>query len=130
MGRNIYRSKENKVISGVCGGFAEYLDLDPTIVRVIWALTSLTWGAGIIAYIICAIIIPEKPNFLNNQNSESSYSSSDPNKNKLALGIVLIVIGGILLARRFFIWFDMSYLWPTLLIAAGIYILIRRRDEN
>jgi phage shock protein PspC (stress-responsive transcriptional regulator) len=130
MGGNIYRSKENKVISGVCGGFAEYLDLDPTIVRVIWALTSLTWGAGIIAYIICAIIIPEKPSFLNNHNSESSYSSSDPNKNKLALGIVLIVIGSILLARRFFIWFDMSYLWPTLLIAAGIYILIRRRDEN
>ena len=48
------------MIAGVCCGIAEYLNIDPTIVRLIWALVSLS-GAGLIAYLIAALIIPEKP---------------------------------------------------------------------
>ena len=60
MEKNLYRSTQNKMIAGVCSGLAEYLNIDPTIVRLIWALIALG-GAGIIAYLIAAIIIPEKP---------------------------------------------------------------------
>lgn len=60
MEKKLYRSTTNKTIAGVCGGIAEYLNIDPTVVRVIWALVSLS-GAGLIAYLICALIIPEAP---------------------------------------------------------------------
>ena len=61
MEKKLYRSSTNKTIAGVCAGLAEYMNIDPTIVRVIWALVGLS-GSGIIAYLVCALIIPEKPN--------------------------------------------------------------------
>ena len=60
MDKKLYRNTSNKMIAGVCSGLAEYLNIDPTIVRLIWALVGLS-GAGIVAYLIAAIIIPEKP---------------------------------------------------------------------
>jgi phage shock protein C len=59
--KRLYRSRTNKIIAGVCGGIAEYTNIDPTVVRLLWLLVSLIWGAGIVAYIIALIIIPEEP---------------------------------------------------------------------
>jgi putative stress-responsive transcriptional regulator len=61
MGKKLYKSNQNKMIDGVCGGIAEYFGIDPTVVRLIWALFSLMGGCGILAYIIAAIIIPRNP---------------------------------------------------------------------
>ena len=61
MEKKLYRSRTDKKLSGVCGGLAEYLNMDPTIVRLIWALISVCAGAGVVAYIVCALVIPEKP---------------------------------------------------------------------
>ena len=60
MEKKLHRSTQNKMIAGVCSGLAEYINIDPTIIRVIWALVGLS-GAGLIAYLVCALIIPEKP---------------------------------------------------------------------
>ena len=60
MDKKLYRNTENKMIAGVCSGLAEYINIDPTIVRLIWALVALS-GAGLVAYLVAAIIIPEKP---------------------------------------------------------------------
>ena len=60
MEKKLYRSTTNKTIAGVCAGLAEYLNIDPTIVRVVWALVGLS-GTGLLAYLVCALIIPEKP---------------------------------------------------------------------
>jgi phage shock protein C len=57
----LYRSKNNKIIAGVCSGIAEYFNIDPTIVRLLWLLLALSGGAGVIAYIIAWVIIPEEP---------------------------------------------------------------------
>ena len=59
--KRLYRSRTNRIIAGVCGGIAEYTNIDPTVVRLLWLLASLIWGAGIVAYIIALIIIPEEP---------------------------------------------------------------------
>ena len=61
MEKKLYKSNQNKLIDGVCGGIAEYFGIDPTVVRLIWALFSLMGGSGILAYIIAAIIIPRSP---------------------------------------------------------------------
>ena len=60
MEKKLYRNTNNKMLAGVCSGLAEYISIDPTVIRLIWALIGLT-GAGILAYLIAAIVIPEKP---------------------------------------------------------------------
>ena len=56
----IHKSAKDKKLAGVCGGIAEYLGVDPTIIRLAWALLAFGWGTGILAYIICAIVLPEE----------------------------------------------------------------------
>lgn len=58
--KKLYKSADKK-LCGVCGGIAEYFGIDPTIVRVIWALLVCFAGTGLLAYIICAIVMPENP---------------------------------------------------------------------
>jgi phage shock protein C len=58
--KRLYRSRKDRMLCGVCGGLGEYLGVDPTIVRILWILFSLAYGAGILAYILACIVIPEK----------------------------------------------------------------------
>lgn len=59
--KRLYRSRKEKMLAGVCGGIAEYFTLDPSLVRLGWILLGCFAGSGIIAYIICAIVIPSSP---------------------------------------------------------------------
>ena len=61
MDKRLYKSTENKMLDGVCGGIAEYFGIDPTLVRLGCVLFCALGGSGIIAYIIAAIIIPRNP---------------------------------------------------------------------
>lgn len=61
MNKKLYKSNENKMVDGVCGGIAEYFGLDPTLVRLGWILLSALAGSGLLAYIIAAIVIPRDP---------------------------------------------------------------------
>ncbi|MCI8517448.1 MAG: PspC domain-containing protein [Hungatella sp.] len=56
-GRKLYRSGSSRMLCGVCGGIGEYLNVDPTLVRLVWAIFACT-GPGILAYFVAAIIIP------------------------------------------------------------------------
>lgn len=57
-GKRLYRSESNRMLCGVCAGIAEYFNLDPTLIRVAWALFCVLGGSGVLAYILAAIIIP------------------------------------------------------------------------
>lgn len=59
--KKIYKSNVDKRIDGVCGGIADYLNIDATVIRLLWAILVLCAGTGILAYILCAIIIPRNP---------------------------------------------------------------------
>lgn len=61
MEKKLYRSKSDEKLCGVCAGIAKFFKLDPTIVRLIWALAVLLAGSGVVLYIACALIIPEEP---------------------------------------------------------------------
>lgn len=61
MSKKVYRNMNNKMIGGVCSGLADYFDMDPTLVRLIWVAFVLIGGTGILAYIIAWIIMPEGP---------------------------------------------------------------------
>ena len=60
MKKRLYKIETGKKLDGVRGGIAEYFDIDPTLVRLLWIIFSCCWGGGIIAYIIAAIIMPKK----------------------------------------------------------------------
>ena len=62
MKKRLYKIEEGKKLDGVCGGIAEYFDIDPTLVRLAWILFSAFVGSGILAYIIAAIVMPKKSN--------------------------------------------------------------------
>lgn len=64
MKKRLYKSNNEKVLVGVCGGIAEYFDIDPTLVRLLWVILLMMGGSGILAYIIAAIIIPNEPEYI------------------------------------------------------------------
>lgn len=62
MNRKLYRSNNNKMLCGVCGGIGDYLSIDPTLIRLLWAILACS-GTGILVYFIAAIIIPQEPEY-------------------------------------------------------------------
>lgn len=78
--RRLYRDAENGKISGVCAGLSDYLDLDVTLIRVIWLILLLCFGTGLIAYIIMALVVEPKDVVLNKMRKESisNDDSDDP----------------------------------------------------
>jgi len=59
--KRLFRSKKDRVLGGVCGGIGQYFNMDPVLIRVVWAVAFFAAGAGFLAYIIAWIIIPEDP---------------------------------------------------------------------
>ena len=60
MEKRLYKSNTDKKIDGVCAGFANYFNIDPTLIRLAWVIFTLAGGCGLIAYIIAAIIMPRE----------------------------------------------------------------------
>lgn len=60
MKKRLYKSSTDKKVCGVCDGIANYFDVDPTVIRLIWVIFTLAGGSGLIAYIIAAIIMPDE----------------------------------------------------------------------
>ena len=60
MKKRLYKSSTDKKVCGVCGGIANYFDVAPTVIRLIWVIFTLVGGSGLIAYIIAAIIMPDE----------------------------------------------------------------------
>ena len=61
MTKKLYRSATDKKVGGVCGGIAEYLDIDSTVIRLAWVVFTLLGGAGLLAYIIALLVMPNPP---------------------------------------------------------------------
>ncbi|HEY8364415.1 MAG TPA: PspC domain-containing protein [Haloplasmataceae bacterium] len=62
MNKKLYKSHTDRILLGVCGGIGEYFNVDATIIRLIWVFFGLVFGSGILAYLICALIIPKNKN--------------------------------------------------------------------
>ena len=71
MTKKLYKSKTDVKIDGVCGGIAKYLEVDATLVRLIWVVFTFVGGSGILAYIICAVLMPREPDVID-------YTDKDP----------------------------------------------------
>ncbi|MDD3732638.1 MAG: PspC domain-containing protein [candidate division Zixibacteria bacterium] len=119
MNRRLYRSRESRLIGGVCGGLGEYFELDPTLIRIITLLLFLLPGFGILSYLIAWIIIPLRPLEMAVPQPEHKLSPW----NKYLPGLILICIGILMLAREYWYWFDFHDVWPLFLIFIGLAII-------
>jgi len=140
----LYRSKKDRMIAGVAGGLADYFDVDVALVRLLWVLSILIGGGGIIAYIVAWIVIPEKKEIIELETQEfkekgdeglkqepeqqgTTAAEEDEKKSRRRrnAGLLLIGLGIIFLAREVLPWNVFNYSWPVLLIILGIFFLMR-----
>lgn len=134
------------MLGGVCGGIAEYFDIDPTLIRLAFVLIVFAGGAGILAYLIMWIVVPAEPVELyagQRPYTTPPPSGTDPNinvenpemKNQYDLtakrankgwffGIILVLIGSFLLFENLFEWFHFHDIFPLIFIVGGIILLI------
>ncbi len=68
MNKKLYKNSADKKICGVCSGIAKYFSIDPTLVRLGWVAFCILGGSGILAYIICAIVMPDEPGYIDADN--------------------------------------------------------------
>jgi phage shock protein C len=143
------------MLFGVAGGMAEWMDLDPAIVRLVWALLILAGGVGLLLYIVAAIVIPEAPYGLAGtapapgapgdagtaaaQQSQWEARAArraarrqGPGNAGVLIGAILVAIGVWFLIDRY-VQFDTSWLIPAVLIVLGAVLVVGalgRRDSN
>lgn len=120
--RRLTRSREDRVLAGVCGGLGRYLDVDPVVVRII-AVALLLSGVGVLAYIIAWIVIPE----VRPDEAESAAPPQDRRTTVVVIGAAMIAIGGLLIVRQTMPWFEHAAFWPLMVVAAGVAVLISAR---
>ncbi len=153
MEKKLYRSRDDRIIFGVCGGLANYFDIDPVIVRIVAVLLVFASGVGILAYIILAIIIPlessqvteprdvikenveeirETANKLGNEirstfarEGRTSAETARPRHHgRNVFGIILIIIGVLFLMASFNLFWWLRWQYLWPLIPIAIGLLI------
>lgn len=153
---HLFRSSTQRMIAGVCGGFAEYFQVDPTIVRVVYVLVTIgtAFVLGFVAYLVLWLIIPAEGSVgkdvresmrdgveemaqsardLGDRVQSTLKGSEDPETRRIErislAGAILLVVGVIFLLGNLDLlgWLRWGKLWPLILIAIGFLLLLRRR---
>jgi len=157
--KRLYRSRRDGMIAGVCAGFAEYFDVDPSLVRLVFILIVFLGGAGLLLYLAAWLIVPENKEQTASSTYEKNQKLKDdvvdelrrvgttvaekledsmedfedrPERRSLVfLGFSLILIGAAFLFRSFIPWIELQDLWPVLLILLGVLLLVgaARREK-
>ena len=101
--KKLYRSRDNKVLAGVCGGIGEYFEIDPVIIRLIWIVLTMIWGFGLFLYIIAIFLIPLEPKEIKiqdvgttTQESKKDYRHLEDNDRNIVITLIalfFIVLG-------------------------------------
>jgi len=135
MNRRLYRCRENRRLAGVAAGVAEFFDLDPTLVRVLWFLSIFVGGLGVLLYIGLAIIVPLEPlpsgaaaaaetssDTLEHHHTQRSHGSG---RLTMFVGIVLILFGTLALVDALIPGWAHSwrYLWPVFVVGVGALLI-------
>jgi phage shock protein C len=134
MEKKLYKSENDKVLAGVCGGIGEYFAVDSVIIRLLWVVFTLMGGAGLIAYIIAAIIMPSNPsrNDVADSYTRTEETGTGERRNRsgnssLVLGVILVVFGAFVLVKDFIPWIPKDVFLAALLIGLGIFFMVRNK---
>jgi len=126
--RKLFRSQENRMVGGVCGGMAEYFNIDPNLMRLLFVVLTFLGGSGILIYIASLIIIPNNPDQTVQENRESIIKDKP-----LFWGSLLVVIGLFLLFRQLGLFYSFHFwqipwqsVWAVMLIIVGAVLLFNK----
>jgi len=140
--KRLFRSRNDKIVAGVCGGIGEYFNVDSVLVRLVWGILFFIGGAGLLGYIIAWIIIPmrfDMPGSVMDSEEEKHVQIKTNYTPQLLIGLFLVFIGAVLLIRdwwyldqiyRDIFRFSWKYLFPGLLIGLGIYVIAKGNRSN
>jgi phage shock protein C len=145
--RRLYRSRTDAIIGGVAAGLAGYLNSDPALVRIVWAiLVVVTGGAALVVYIIAWIVVPEEAVgpaaeastdpvtgevVTPDGDAAASTRSGAGGQAGMVVGIGLVVVGLWFLLREYLPEIDWGLIWPLVLVGIGVLVLVtsmRRRE--
>lgn len=125
--KHLFRSRDDSVIAGVCGGLGKYLGVDPVLIRIAAVVLVFAGGAGILLYGIGWIAIPEEPE-PGVPGEPAETAEAERTSGAVVLGLAFVVLGLFFLLDD--LWPDFlswKYTWPIALIAVGVAILVRGR---
>lgn len=144
--KRLYRSRTDRIIGGVCGGIAQYFNVDPTLVRLIAVVIGLAGGFGVLAYIIGWIVIPEegKTDQPFEKRAETFGQEVKVAAEKVAADFkgrpepqrrnifawILIIVGVLILVNQLvpWHWFRWDIFWAVAIIAVGVALIARPRS--
>ena len=156
----LYRSSTSRIFGGVAGGIAEYFDVDPIIIRMLFVIIAFAGGGGVLVYVILWIAIPQRPILPPDYSGFGDPSSPPPppgsfgtasepsqsynaepippagmkpersNRGGLIGGLILITLGSIFLADRFIPRVDFGDLWPIILVVVGAVLIVTNFSEQ
>ena len=150
MSGRLERSRANRVISGVCGGIAEYLDIDATFVRVVMVILAFPFGVGVRIYFVLLFLMPnpgEATPFVRSAGTERTtvIDPADPmtpaaprvvdpvavERRRNGIGLLLVAVGVVFLLGNVgaFRFIDWRYIWPLVIIALGVYLVAQRSRQ-
>jgi phage shock protein C len=126
MSERLYRSVDDRMIGGVCGGVAARLDIDPSIVRIVWALLILPTGLiALAAYVVMWLVVPEAPAGVATRSvAPTRRTRTGRDGFTLAVGGALVLLGAWFLLRDLFPVLDPGRLWPAALVLLGIGVIV------
>lgn len=140
------RSKDDILISGVCGGIAEYFNIDSNIVRLIFVIFGI-FGAGVLVYIVLWVFLPISTESYKYSSENNSFNNSkifdmgkdgnvfkviNSKNNSNVLAVLLIVLGVLFLLNNFFhifYYLDIARIWPIILVIVGAYLIVRKNKK-
>ncbi len=145
--KKLFRSQTDKIIAGVCGGLGKYLNIDPTIIRIAFVILAIINGAGLIVYIILALVIPKEGQDQRQPVEQTIKEMADGIKKEAVdmrekmqdqkswfgekrnvIGLIIVVVGIFALINVLFPmhWISWNIFWPLVLVFIGFYIIIKR----
>jgi phage shock protein C len=127
--KKLYRSQTDRMLAGVCGGIAEYLQIDSTLIRLLMLTSVFIGGVGLIIYLSAIILVPNHP-----EQELVEEEKTDFDHKIIILGFIIVTIGFLLIFKGFplvKIWyFFWQYAWGLFLIIGGIYLLFYKKSNS
>lgn len=153
------RSKDDKMLGGVCGGLGEYFKVDSVVVRLIFVAVTVLGGAGVLAYIVLWIVVPEEgadsyaeklrrgteakdrekrkeefkktgEDIVSELNKSGKNLKNHKDEGRLIFATILILLGLMFLAHNFIPFWNFAKLWPLILVVLGLAVLISSLDRE
>lgn len=142
--KRLYRSRINSIFGGVCGGLGDYFNLDPVIIRALFAIAFFAGGGGLLVYIVLWIVTPLQPIPFGGSAAQTEQTKSGDEANSTSFtqekntksngslwaGLILIAVGSIFLVDRFLSQIRLGDFWPLILVAVGAVLIVNSFQKS